>query len=63
MRRVRTVTVSFGEIDPLSLEAVTKYEEVLVKAERQGTRVKALILCTPHNPLGMPPLLCLVLQT
>ncbi|KAJ5797656.1 uncharacterized protein N7503_006952 [Penicillium pulvis] len=47
------VPVSFGECDPFSLEAVEKYEEALKYFQRRtGNRVKGLMLCHPHNPLG-----------
>jgi len=39
-------------VDPLSVAAVDKYEAALLKAEAQGTRVRALLVCNPHNPLG-----------
>ncbi len=50
--RVRCEYVGFGDIDQFSLEAVTKYEEALQAAERNGTKIRALVLCHPHNPLG-----------
>ncbi|KAF2129695.1 putative aspartate aminotransferase [Dothidotthia symphoricarpi CBS 119687] len=50
--RVRTVPVTFGELDPLSLPAVGCYEEALMCAREQGIVVKGLLLCSPHNPLG-----------
>ncbi|KAJ5472956.1 hypothetical protein N7530_006957 [Penicillium desertorum] len=47
------VPVSFGELDPLSLEGVDKYEEALLEFHRTtGKKVKALMLAHPHNPLG-----------
>lgn len=51
--RVKAVGVSFGSVDPFSLEAVEKYEEELLRSKREGVPVKALVLCSPHNPLGM----------
>lgn len=50
--RVRCEYVGFGDIDQFSPEAVTKYEEALHIAERNGTKIRALVLCHPHNPLG-----------
>ena len=44
--------VSFGDLDQFTPEAVSKYEEALQSAERSGTKIKALMLCHPHNPLG-----------
>lgn len=47
------VSVNFDEVDPLSVEAVVKYEKALLNfQERSGKRVRALMLCHPHNPLG-----------
>ena len=42
----------FGDVDQFSPEAASKYEEALLRAESQGIRVRALMLCNPHNPLG-----------
>lgn len=49
---MRCVFTSFGDVDQFSPAAVSKYEEALVAAESSGTRVRALLLCHPHNPLG-----------
>jgi aspartate/methionine/tyrosine aminotransferase len=46
------VEVSLKNYDPFSKEAVSRFEEELLKAEKAGTKVCALLLCTPHNPLG-----------
>lgn len=47
------VPVGFNGCDPLSLAAVDKYEEALLDfQQRTGRKVKALMLCHPHNPLG-----------
>ena len=48
----KVVPVSFGNIDPMSFEAVANYETALLDARKKGTFVKALMLCSPHNPLG-----------
>jgi histidinol-phosphate/aromatic aminotransferase/cobyric acid decarboxylase-like protein len=50
--RAKIVGVSFGDVDPFSFEAVEFYEKALRDAQEQGTRVKVLLLCNPHNPLG-----------
>lgn len=34
------------------MEAVQKYEQAHAEAKSKGLRVKALLLCSPHNPLG-----------
>lgn len=44
-------TASEG-IDQFSPAFVERYEQALLQAERQGTKIRALILCNPHNPLG-----------
>ncbi|KAK1989152.1 pyridoxal phosphate-dependent transferase [Colletotrichum cereale] len=48
----RLVQVPFHDVDPFGLDAVQKYEDSLVAAQTKGTRVAAIILCHPHNPLG-----------
>ncbi|KAM5476028.1 hypothetical protein MauCBS54593_000711 [Microsporum audouinii] len=47
------VPVSFDDIDPFEVRCVAKYEKALLEfEERTGKRVRALMLCHPHNPLG-----------
>lgn len=47
------VPVEMGDVDPLSPEAVDEYEKAAMKFEEQtGKRVRAIMLCNPHNPLG-----------
>ncbi|EEY21820.1 1-aminocyclopropane-1-carboxylate synthase [Verticillium alfalfae VaMs.102] len=46
------IAVSFGEVDPLSEEAIPFYEQALLDAKERGITTKALILCNPHNPLA-----------
>jgi aspartate/methionine/tyrosine aminotransferase len=46
------VAVSLKGLDAFSIEAVARYEEKLIKAEKEGVKVRCLVLCTPHNPLG-----------
>ncbi|RBR18934.1 uncharacterized protein FIESC28_05856 [Fusarium coffeatum] len=48
----KIVSVSFGEVDPFSLETVNIYEKALLEAQQKGVRVKVFLLCNPHNPLG-----------
>ncbi|GJC96123.1 ACC synthase [Colletotrichum higginsianum IMI 349063] len=48
----KLVQVPFHEVDPFGLGAVRKYEDALLAAQARGTRIAALILCHPHNPLG-----------
>ncbi|PNP86547.1 hypothetical protein FNYG_00249 [Fusarium nygamai] len=48
----KIIGVSFGDVDPFSIETVAAYEKALEEAERQGIRVRVFLLCNPHNPLG-----------
>ncbi|RPA72524.1 putative aminotransferase [Ascobolus immersus RN42] len=51
--RVKTVAVSLKDVeDPLGVEAVARFEEELLASEKRGTKIRAIILCNPHNPLG-----------
>ncbi|KAJ5766874.1 uncharacterized protein N7511_004490 [Penicillium nucicola] len=47
------VPVSFDDIDPLAIDAVGKYEQAILEFQRTTQkRVRVLMLCHPHNPLG-----------
>jgi 1-aminocyclopropane-1-carboxylate synthase len=46
------ILVSLKGLDPFSKGAVVRYEEELLEAKKRGVRVRVLVLCTPHNPLG-----------
>lgn len=46
--------VSMGDINPTSADAVSQYETAFLEAEREGTRIRAILLASPHNPLGRP---------
>jgi 1-aminocyclopropane-1-carboxylate synthase len=47
------VQVNFNGRDPLGSAAVENYERALQHFQsRTGNKVKALVLCHPHNPLG-----------
>ncbi|TVY80564.1 putative aminotransferase gliI [Lachnellula suecica] len=48
----RLVYASFGDTDQFSVTGVKKYEECLLQARKEGIKIKALVLCNPHNPLG-----------
>jgi aspartate/methionine/tyrosine aminotransferase len=50
--KVKLVAVSLKDQDPFSGEAIGRFEEALFKAESEGIKVRVLVLCTPHNPLG-----------
>ncbi|PYI08375.1 PLP-dependent transferase [Aspergillus sclerotiicarbonarius CBS 121057] len=47
------VPVSMRDVDPLSPGSVDAYEKAAILYEkRTGKRVRAVLLCNPHNPLG-----------
>ncbi|KAL2677171.1 hypothetical protein Neosp_010939 [[Neocosmospora] mangrovei] len=48
----KLLPVAFHEADPLGEDAVAKYEEVIVDAQKKGLKVKGLVISHPHNPLG-----------
>ena len=50
--RVQSIFVDFDGVDQFSPAAVAKYETALIEAEKKGIRIRALVLCNPHNPLG-----------
>jgi aspartate/methionine/tyrosine aminotransferase len=49
---VKVVPVAFGTVDPCGLDCVQKYEDELLRSNETGVKIKALMLCHPHNPLG-----------
>ncbi|KAJ6093877.1 aspartate aminotransferase [Penicillium canescens] len=49
---IELLEVTFATTDPFSMAAVQHYEKTYSEAKRKGFRVKALLLCSPHNPLG-----------
>lgn len=61
--RAEIVGVSFGDVDPFSIETVTYYEKALEEAEMQGIRVTVFLLCNPHNPLCEHVLIFIVLSS
>jgi histidinol-phosphate/aromatic aminotransferase/cobyric acid decarboxylase-like protein len=44
--------VSLHGIDPMGLEAVDRFEAAFNRARDEGKRIKAVLLCSPNNPLG-----------
>ncbi|KAJ5138901.1 1-aminocyclopropane-1-carboxylate synthase 6 [Penicillium bovifimosum] len=38
--------------DPFGLAAVARYEESYLRARDEGVKIRALLICNPHNPLG-----------
>ena len=53
--KAKLLAVSLKGLDVFSKEAVKRYEEALLEAEKEGIKTKVLVLCTPHNPLGQYP--------
>ncbi|CAN9210832.1 unnamed protein product [Alternaria alternata] len=49
---VRMVPVSFNDVDPFGPGCVAQYEEALLAAQTTGIKIRAILLCHPHNPLG-----------
>ena len=49
---MKCVFVPFEGVDQFSIDAVNAYEQTLLKADSEGTKIRALLLCHPHNPLG-----------
>ena len=39
-------------MDPTGVDAVLKYEETLLASTSSGVRIRAIMLSSPHNPLG-----------
>ncbi|CAD6444866.1 de756cf3-fdae-4bdc-96a2-f8c1af7e431d [Sclerotinia trifoliorum] len=51
--RVKVVPVSIGSLENVTtITGVHKHEEALLAARQTGIKIKALLLCNPHNPLG-----------
>lgn len=46
------IYADFDGVDQFSPKVAEKYEEAMLNAERNGTHVRAMMLCNPHNPLG-----------
>lgn len=49
---VEVIEVKFGDVDPMSVEAVHNFETAIKAAANRNVKVKGLMLCSPHNPLG-----------
>lgn len=52
--KIKPVLVSMGDADPTSADAVQHYEETLLESERNGMKIRAILISNPHNPLGRP---------
>lgn len=49
---VKCIFTPFHGTDQFAPSCIDKYEETFQKASAAGTRIRALLLCNPHNPLG-----------
>ncbi|KAH6615391.1 1-aminocyclopropane-1-carboxylate synthase 1 [Boeremia exigua] len=52
MSNCKLVYTVFNDKDQFSVDAVDCYERSLQEAEKSGTKIRALVLTNPHNPLG-----------
>lgn len=54
VNRVVTVPVTFGNIDPFSVEALECYEHELrtFNKRQDGAKIRAILLANPNNPMG-----------
>ena len=50
--KCKLLQVSLKGYDVFSKEAIVRYEEELLAAEKKGIKTRVLLICTPHNPLG-----------
>ncbi|KAL4755788.1 pyridoxal phosphate-dependent transferase [Aspergillus foveolatus] len=49
---VNILEVTMDQVDPMGTDAIARFEEVAEQATREGKKVKAILLCSPNNPLG-----------
>ncbi|KAF2999666.1 hypothetical protein E8E13_001012 [Curvularia kusanoi] len=50
--KCKLIYTPFGEVDQFSAGTADCYERALQEAQRNGTKVCALVIANPHNPLG-----------
>ncbi|KAM3072022.1 hypothetical protein ACMFMG_008488 [Clarireedia jacksonii] len=51
--RVKLVFVDIGDLsDTTTLAGVHRHEEAILESQKSGIKIKGLLLCNPHNPLG-----------
>ncbi|KAK6538739.1 hypothetical protein TWF694_010313 [Orbilia ellipsospora] len=50
--KMQLAPVSLKGVDPMGVEAVKFYERELQVQKNRGVKVRGMILCNPHNPLG-----------
>ena len=49
---VKCVYTPFEGVDQFSPAAADCYERALLAADKEGIKIRALLICSPHNPLG-----------
>lgn len=49
---LKMVYADMNGTDPFSVAAVPKYQETFDRSEREGTRIRAVLIVNPHNPTG-----------
>ncbi|EXJ95563.1 hypothetical protein A1O1_00685 [Capronia coronata CBS 617.96] len=53
--KVKSVLVDFGAgVNPTSAAAVTAYEDAYHRSNSAGVPIRAILISSPHNPLGRP---------
>jgi aspartate/methionine/tyrosine aminotransferase len=50
--RLKIVYARMGDVDSFEEKVVERFEEAFEKAEKAGTRIRALLISNPSNPLG-----------
>lgn len=53
--RVVLEYVDVGDTDQFGPSCAAGFAAGLEAAEKRGVKIKALIICNPHNPLGLLP--------
>lgn len=50
--RLKIVYAQMEGVDPFDVHAVDRFEKAIIDAEKNGTKIKALLISNPSNPLG-----------
>lgn len=50
--RISLVYATFDDADQFSESCVKYFEQAFDQAAEEGKHIRALLLCSPHNPLG-----------
>ena len=54
LAKIEVVQVSMHDADPVGVDAVPEYEKAILESEKNGTKIRAILLSNPHNPFGRP---------